>query len=87
MKNIETQDKPIIYQCEYDISISSLPVNVRFWQELKESANPNQILDDYFQPLQTRIIYTDESKIKEAPNVGSTCICPDLKINVEKKYI
>ena len=83
-KNIETKDKPTIYQCEYNISISPLPVNVRFEHELKESVNPNQILNDYFQPLQTRIIYTDGSKIKDAPFVGSACICPDLKLKFKK---
>ena len=61
---------------------TAIPIETKFVTELKESANPNQVLKERKEKNNAFDIYTDGSKISGNKYVGIACTCPELNIDI-----
>ena len=78
-----------IYLENYNIISSSIDIDIEFGKKLKNSADPNHLLNSFLSKSGATALYTDGSKTDEAKHVGSASICPEFsktKTNSILKY-
>ena len=83
-KKVKVQKHFSIYNYDYKVISTAIPVDFEFGKELKESINPNLLLDSMISNQNVYCIYTDGSKINGNNSVGSAVICPNLNARISK---
>lgn len=76
---LNTQDRYIIYNNDYDIFKTIVPTEIAFGQSLKNIVNKNSAFHQKYKNDSTIHIYTDGSKCKDAPSAGAACVCDELQ--------
>uniref|UniRef100_A0ABD2VZL9 ribonuclease H n=1 Tax=Trichogramma kaykai TaxID=54128 RepID=A0ABD2VZL9_9HYME len=76
---IMSKEKLNIYHYSYEITFTSLPVNLNLGRKMQQSSTPNARLDHYINSGQFTAIYTDASKSKDSPSVGYAYYCEDTQ--------
>ncbi|XP_034194193.2 uncharacterized protein LOC117610666 [Osmia lignaria lignaria] len=69
-----------IHRTDYYALIKNININTEFGKTLVRTGNPNTLIDQLTTEENSHAIYTDGSKSKESPSVGSACMCKDLNI-------
>ena len=81
---IDTSHSCNLYENQYQTLTTSVPFDVKLGCLLKNSIGKNKVLDSYIREKKALGIFTDGSKMLNAPSTGAACICPDLNIQIQK---
>lgn len=78
---IDTQKNCNIYNYSYDTLTTVIPFELRFGQNLKKIRDPNTALENFLNERNALALYTDGSKMAEAPSVGCSLYCPEYDLH------
>lgn len=81
---IDSDENLPAYLKEYNIVITSIPIETSLGKKLMTSDNARKTFEDFAANNDAISIYTDGSKIAGANFVGSACTCPELKLSLQK---
>lgn len=73
-----------IFLADYDIFVNKIEIDTELGKKLKNSQNPNVILDRFIEQENAISIYTDGSKMSDAISVGTACISNSVNIVSQK---
>ena len=73
-----------IYVHDFSTITTSIPIDIELGEKLKNNQYPNYMLEQLIEKNKATAIYTDGSKEKDKPFVGSACFVPKTQETVKK---
>lgn len=74
----------VIYDYDYRIGTTTIPIDIELGKQVRNSHNPNLIVNQVIKDNSAVAIYTDGSKQKGKPHVGSACHLPETNKTIKK---
>ena len=73
-----------IFNFDYEVLNTSIPINTEIGTELNLFENPGEIFNNHIDSDNITLIFTDGSKRINKTSVGTACIVPDLNFHMSK---